>query len=487
MAHSDSTPFQAIILAAGRSSRFKTGRTKLVEKICGREMVLYPTAIFADLKIPTVMVVGFQKDVIEEAVRDNIDSPVTFIHQEEQKGTGHAIACTRDAWKADNIVVMNGDMPLITHDLIERMLKKHVEADATLSFATAHHCDPEALYGRVIQADNNIRIIEAQDYDGDLSEQCCVNAGIYIIKRSFLEQSIDKLTDNNAQHEWYITDLVGIASQEKLKVQTIPVPFDRIRGVNDFKELWAAEQIKKSEIIQHWMSQGVRFSIAHNVHIDWDVTIGSGTFIGSGVQLLRATKIGKDCVVGAGSFLKKAVVGDRTTIHVNTVIEQSHVGTDAAVGPFSYIHGHSSVQNHATVGSFVEVNRSQVGEYSKAKHLSYLGDTTIGKGATIGAGLITCNYDSANKHATQIQDGAFIGGNNTIVAPVTIGAHAITAAGSTITHDVPENALAIARQHQLNKDDYAPKVREKAKEYKEKKKAEGSWVAPRQVSFKEHQ
>ena len=448
---------QAIVLAAGKSSRFKTGRTKLMEKICGREMILYPTEVLAHLNIPTLMVVGFQRSSIEEIVREDFSEGVTFIHQEEQKGTGHAIQCTQEAWTADNVLVMNGDMPLVTPDIIEKIIKKHQTTQASITFATAHHCDPEALYGRVIQADNDIRIVEAKDFDGDLSENCCVNAGIYLIKREFLETYLSQLEQSSVSKEWYITDLIQMASKNKLTVTTVSVPFDRIRGVNDFKELWAAEQIKKSEIIKYWMKYGVRFAIAHNVQIDWGVTIEPGSFIGSGVQLLGNTRIGKDCVISAFSFIKNAHIGNRTIIKPHSVIEKSIIGTDCSVGPFSSVHGNTVLKNNATVGSFVEVNRTEIGEYSKAKHLSYLGDTTVGNEVNIGAGLITCNYDGAKKHRTTIQDNTFIGAHNTLIAPVTIEEDAMTAAGSTITEDVPSGALGIARERQVNKLNYQKK------------------------------
>lgn len=446
MAHNNEVnTLQAIILAAGTSSRFKTGRSKLVEKICGREMILYPTEVLKSLKIPILMVVGFQRDSIEETVRNHFDSGISFIHQEEQKGTGHAIQCTQSAWKSDHILVMNGDMPLVTPDIIEKLTKKHIKSDAAISFVTAHHCDPNAMYGRVIEGNDNVEIIEAKEFEGDLSEQCCVNAGMYLIKRSFLDAHLSQLQKSNKTQEWYITDLIKIASENKLKVTTLAVPFDRIRGVNDFKELWAAEQIKKSEIVQYWMSQGVRFSIAHNVQIDWDVTIGSGSFIGSGTQLLRGTHIGKDCYIDAFSLVRKTTIGDRTTVHPHTIIDDSTVGCDAFVGPFASVHGHSEVKNGAVVGSFVEINRTVIGTGSKAKHLSYLGDTVVGTNSNIGAGTIACNYDGAQKHKTIIKDQVFVGANNTLVAPVTLHNESMTGAGSTITEDVSKESLAIAR------------------------------------------
>lgn len=460
---SPNNQLQGIILAAGTSSRFKTGRTKLVEKICGREMILYPTDTLVKLNIPVYMVVGFQRDVVEEVVKEHFLKKVTFVRQEEQNGTGHAIYCTQDTWSADNILIMNGDMPLVTTDIIEKLYRKHKENNSTITFATAHHCDPEGMYGRVIQANDTIQIIEAQDYDGDITENCCVNAGIYIIKKEFLQKAIHALSDNNNAHEWYITDLIKIAADQKEKVTTLSVPFDRIRGVNNFKELWAVEQIKKSEIIQHWMSSGVRFSIAHNVHIDWNVTIGAGSFIGSGVQLLKGTHVGKDCTVNSNSILTSTIVGDRSTIKEHTIIENSTLEHEVCVGPFSYVHGNSVLEKKAFVGSFVEVNRSRIGTETKAKHLSYLGDTHTEEKVIIGAGTIICNYDGSKKHVTKIKSGVLLGGNSTVVAPVTIGNDSIVAAGSTITEDVPANALAIARARQHTKEDYATQIRQKQK------------------------
>lgn len=476
---------QGIILAAGTSARFKTGRTKLVEKVCGREMVLYPTDTLVKLNIPIYMVVGYQRDIVEEIVKEHFLKKVTFVHQEEQNGTGHAIYCTKDTWFADNILIMNGDMPLVTTDIIEKLYKKHNETEATLSFATAHHCDPEGMYGRVIQANDTIQIIEARDFDGDVTETCCVNAGIYIIKRDFLEKTITQLKANNKAQEWYLTDLINIASQNKETISTLSVPFDRIRGVNNFKELWAVEQIKKSEIIQEWMNNGVRFSIAHNVHIDWNVSIGAGTLIGSGVQLLKGTHVGKDCTIGAFSLVTATTIGDRSIVKEHTIIENSTLESEVCVGPFSYVHGHSTLERKSHIGSFVEVNRSRIGSETKAKHLSYLGDTHTEHKVNIGAGTVVCNFDGTSKHVTRIQEGAFVGGNTTLIAPLTIGNNAIIAAGSTITHNVPTQALAIARTRQHTKEEYAPQIR--AKQKKSKKDDHFFVGATSKTSFEELQ
>ncbi len=451
---------QAVILAAGKSSRFKTGKTKLVEKICGQEMILYPTSLLVHLKLPVTLVVGFQKELIEKTVTKQFENDVTFVHQTEQLGTGHAIVCSQTTWTRDHILIMNGDMPLVTKDIIQKLYERHSHKNAAISFVTAHNCDPSAAgYGRVIKASDSIEIIEAKEFQGDLAEHCFINAGIYLVKRTFLEENITQLQKSRIAHEWYITDLVKLASDQGLGVETISASFDTIRGINTFKELWAAEQIKKSEIIQHWMDHGVRFSIAHNVQIDLNVSIGAGSFIDSGAHLLSGTKIGKNCTVGAFSIVKSSVVQDNASIYSHCVIQNATIEAFAAVGPFAHVHEKAIIQEKAVVGNFVEVKKSTLGKESKIKHLSYLGDAKVGKRVNIGAGTITCNYNGSDKFKTIIEDDAFIGSNNTLIAPITVKKHSFLAAGSTITKDVPEYALAIARERQVNKEGYARNLR----------------------------
>ena len=311
---------QAIILAAGKSSRLKTGKTKLVEKICGREMILYPTKLLHNLNVPTTLVVGFQKELIEETVKKNVSTAVNFVEQKEQLGTGHALACSKPLWTAEHILVMNGDMPLVTQEIIEQLYVQHMAKNAAFSFVTAHNCEPtSAGYGRVVEENNTIQIIEAKEFAGDLTENCCINAGIYLIKRSFLEENLEKLQKSSVTGEWYITDLVKLASDNNLEVATLSASFDRIRGVNTFKELWAVEQVQKAEIIKYWMDHGVRFSIAQNVHIDQDVTIEAGSSIDSAVQLRGATKIGKNCTISAFSLITDSIIGDNSIIQKQNI------------------------------------------------------------------------------------------------------------------------------------------------------------------------
>lgn len=457
------TNVQAIVLAAGKSSRLKTGKSKLLEPLCGKPMIQHSIDTLSQLSVPTTVVVGFQKDAIIETLTKKTNKiPLSFIEQTEQKGTGHALMTSQSSWSADTLLVMNGDMPLVTKNIIEQLYAKHQEQKAAFSFVTAHNCDPiAASYGRVVQNETNIAIVEAKEFAGDISENCCINAGIYLINKKFLEESISLLTQSTITQEWYITDLVKIASEQKQTVTTVSAPFDRIRGINTFKELWAAEQILKAEIINYWMDNGVRFSTAHTVHIDCDVTIGKGTTIESGAQLRGSTSIGENCSIGMSALITNSTIAHTVTIHPHTVVTDSTVQNNAHIGPFAHVHGSSYIDEHAVIGNFVEVKRSTIGVASKAKHLSYLGDALVQERANIGAGTITCNYDGTTKHTTTIEKDAFIGSNNTLVAPLTIESNAYTAAGSTLTEDVPADALAIARTKQTIKQNYAKKLKKK--------------------------
>ena len=480
---------QAIVLAAGKATRFKTGNTKLIEKICGQEMIVFSAKLLEKLNIPTIFVVGYQKEIIENLVSKHTCCKPQFIHQEKQLGTGHAVACTKDLWNQKNILILNGDVPLVTQKIIEKLYKKHTESDAAISFVVSHYTGSDHAYGRVVEDEKSIRIVEAKDFNQDIyDEQCCINAGIYLIKTTFLKSCINKLTTKNASQEFYLTDLVQMACKKNLKVVTSYAPFDRIRGINDFEELWAAEQIKRSEIIKHWMKHGVRFHLAQKIHIDIGVQIGVGSTIGSGVHLLGNTAIGQNCNIRKFSTLENATIEDNVEIFPNTIIRDSYVSKHAKIGPFAHIHSESTIEQHAVVGNFVEVKKSTVGSHTKAKHLTYLGNATIGSKVNIGAGTITCNHDGVKKHQTIIQDNAYVGSNNTLVAPITIGKNSFTAAGSTITKDTPSNSLAIGRTRQINKENYAQKLLEKLKArsaFINKKNETAHVITPKKIQEKE--
>lgn len=453
---------QAVILAAGKSSRFKTDKSKLLHKICGQKIIIYVTRVLEKLHIPTTVVVGYQKEYVMNSIKKQHGDTVTFAVQEEQKGTGHALASSRNYWREDNILILNGDMPLITKDIIESLYHQHCTTNAAVSFVIAHNDDPALEgYGRIVRTGKQVEIVEAKEFTGDPEEHCCINAGIYLVRRDFLEQSIDELKVNAVSHEFYITDLIKNASQKDLVVTTVAAPFDRVRGINTFQELWAAEQIKRAELIRYWMEHGVRFSVAHNVHLDLEVVIGAGSYIGCGTHLLGKTTLGKNCKIHEFSAVENCTLGDNVVVHPQTIVKDTTIGSDTQVGPFAHVRESSHLGKSCVVSNFVEIKNSIIGDNTRVKHGAYLGDASVGANVNVGAGTVTCNYDSVRKHRTVIEDGCFIGTNTTLVAPVTVGKHAFTAAGSTITEDVPENALAIARTRQENKPDYADVIRER--------------------------
>lgn len=344
---------QAIVLAAGKATRFNTGTTKLTQKICGQEMVLYLTKLLAHLKIPTTLVVGYQKEQVMETVKRQHGQDVSFVVQEEQLGTGHALMCTKNQWQNENLLILNGDMPLIAQDIIQGLYDKHCQTQAVMSFVVAHSEDPAGYsYGRVIQIDGSLQIVEAKHFDGDPHEHCFVNAGVYIVSRSFLEQAISEIKKNEKSREFYLTDLVQIASNHKKTVSTTLAAFDRIRGVNDLQELWAAEQIKRSELIRYWMSKGVRFTMPQAVHLDVQVSIGAGTTIGGGVHLVGSSTIGNNCAIGAFSSLSEVTIGNQATIEPHCVISDTTIGAHAHIGPFAHLHNQAVVKEHAHIESF---------------------------------------------------------------------------------------------------------------------------------------
>ncbi len=457
---------QAIILAAGKSTRFHAEKTKLATLICGQPMILFPTKLLQALHIPTTVVVGYQQEIIKNIITTEHGDTINFVVQEEQRGTGHALATTKEIWQEENILVMNGDAPLITQEMIIELYNEHTKNNCAISFITSYNESLDNPYGRVIRTNNNIEIIEAKDITEDTQVSLCINAGIYIINKNFLHTSISSLNTHNASKEFYITDLVKIASTNKLKVGTTEENFEKVIGVNIIEELWAAEEIMRVSLIMKWMENGVRFNIIHSVHLDINVTIGHGSYIGSNVNLRGTTRIGSNCTIAEFSSLDNVILEENVTINSHSVLKDSLIQSGAEVGPFTHIRSNVTVGHNSVIGNFVEVKNSTIGAETKAKHLTYIGDATIGSQVNIGAGTITCNYNGHTKNKTIIKDNAFIGSNNTLVAPITIGKNAFTAAGSTITADVPDNALAIARNHQTNKYDYAKKLKNQTSDQK---------------------
>lgn len=330
---------QAILLAGGKSMRFNTGRSKLIEKICGKEMILYPINLLQRMNIPITMVVGFQKDKILDTLSHHTIKNVSIIEQREQLGTGHAVAITKEVWNKEHILIINGDIPLMTADVIQKLYNKHVKNDADISFVTSHSLDEVGdSYCRVVINDNKINVIERRDEHLDMESQCCISVGIYIMKRTFLQAHIDKLSKSSFTDEYYLPELIQIASDQGCKIITTPVAFDLARGVNTLAELWVVEHIKRSQIISYWMNNGVRFASTLNVIVDSDVILEPGVIIGSGAHILGKSIIKRNTNIGAFAYIKHSVIEQNAKIKSHTVIIRSTVGQDAIVNSFTQIN-----------------------------------------------------------------------------------------------------------------------------------------------------
>lgn len=325
----------AVILAAGQGSRLKTGITKLITPICGQPMALYTVRLMQQLSIPTTVIIGYQKEAVKNAIDSAHIPGLFFAEQLEQLGTGHALLCSKDTWHADNILVMNGDMPLVSAEIINKLCSEHFKTNAAISFITCLNVDPANAFGRIIQTNGHIKIVEKKHFVGDINNHPYVNAGIYLINRHFLETFLTNIQQNETTQEFYITDLVELASNNNLPVTTVTFPFERLNGVNTFAELAIVEQIKRDELIAHWMAQGVRFIAPHTVHIDLDVKIGRGTVISSGVQLLNGTTIGEFCTIAPHAVLDHATLENNITIGAHSFLCDAHVTKDTTLAAFS--------------------------------------------------------------------------------------------------------------------------------------------------------
>ncbi|WP_456324051.1 bifunctional UDP-N-acetylglucosamine diphosphorylase/glucosamine-1-phosphate N-acetyltransferase GlmU [Desulfonauticus submarinus] len=438
-----------LVLAAGKGTRMAASCPKVMQKILDRPMLWYVLrALEKNFKGHIYPIIGYKKEEIEQYFPLYQEY---FIYQKEQLGTGHALQSAWDIIKRLNpkyVLVTNGDTPLALPLHFHRLEKTIEEQGASVVFLSLELDDPGS-YGRVLRdkKGNILKIIEAKDSSQDLTSRE-VNAGIYCFKREFLEEYLFKLQNKNAQQEYYITDLIEIAIKNNLKVCALNMGYcPELMGINTPVELEQQEEVLRKRIVYSCLERGVCIHFSRMVIIGPEVDIEKGVEIEGPCTILGKTKLRKGSVIKSYTFIKDCDIDG--IVYEFSHIVGSVIKRGAQVGPYARLRPGAIVESKARVGNFVEMKKSVLGKESKACHLTYLGDANIGPNVNIGAGTITCNYDGKNKHQTIIKEGAFIGSNSALVAPVQIGKHALIGAGSTITKDVPDNKLAIARSKQV--------------------------------------
>jgi bifunctional UDP-N-acetylglucosamine pyrophosphorylase/glucosamine-1-phosphate N-acetyltransferase len=458
-----------VILAAGKGTRMKSARPKVLHALAGLPIIEHVLRTADHLRADsTVVVIGHGADELRAALKNR--PALQFAVQSPQLGTGHAVAQAESvlAGKRGTLLLLYGDVPLLQPATLLRLVDHHRRAKSSLTVLTMKLADPYG-YGRIVRDKKKqiTRIVEERDASGDERKIQDVNSGIYCFDLKPLFGALRQLASDNSQGEYYLTDLVAIYRRRKFRVDTLLMDSpEELRGVNsrvDLAELGAVLRARKNREV---MLGGATLEDPATTHIDASVAIGTDTVIGPGVMLRGATKIGSGCEIQAGCRLTNAVLGDRVLVRDHCVISDSRIDAGAKIGPFAHLRPESDVGENAHVGNFVELKKTRLGRGSKANHLAYLGDTTVGEGANIGAGTITCNYDGVNKNPTIIEDGAFIGSDSQLIAPVRIGKGAYVGAGSSITKDVPADALAVARGQQKNLEGWAAARRAKTQKGK---------------------
>ncbi len=451
-----------IILAAGQGSRMKSKTPKVLHRLGGRPMVAYGLELAAKINPHEIyLVLGHQAAQVEASLASYRETvPFYPVLQTEQRGTGHAVltALPSVPESVDYVLILYGDTPLLQRETIELLLQKAFGNN--LAFLSTRLLHPKG-YGRILrnpQTQEVERIVEERDCTKAQTAISEVNAGIYAVKASFLRKSLSLLTPDNAQKELYLTDIVELAAKEH-RVEAIEVSSEEVQGINDRVDLARAEQTLRYRINEGHMRQGVTLLDPATTYIEPGVRIGTDVWIGSNVQITGGSTIGDDCIIESGCVIHDAKIAADCHIKPYTVIYESQIETGTKIGPFAHLRPDNYLGPYVRIGNFVELKKTFIGKGSKANHLTYLGDAEVGEQVNIGCGTITCNYDGYQKHRTIIEDGAFIGSDTQLVAPVRVGKEAVVAAGTTVTQDVPEGALALSRTPQTHRLGYREKKR----------------------------
>lgn len=440
----------SIILAAGEGTRMKSKLPKVLHRVAGKTMVEHVMDAAAKIGSDrTVLVVGNGKAAVEAALEGR---DVHYAHQSERLGTGHAVAIALEALgQEEHVLILCGDTPLLTAETLKALVDQHVTSGAHCTVLTAELPEPFG-YGRIVRSPEGqvLGIVEEKDAAPEEKAIREINSGVYAVRRDTLLSEVPRIGNDNAQKEYYLTDLIQLVRQSGGRVSAYKTadPVE-ISGVNSRVQLSECEKLLQNRIRRALMLSGVTLIDPDTVYADADVIVGRDTVIYPGCILEKGTAIGEDCVIGPNARLSNCRVGNGVTVKDSTLMD-SAVGNDSTVGPYAYLRPGTSLGERVKVGDFVEIKNSRIGDDAKISHLTYVGDGDVGENVNLGCGVVFVNYDGKKKHRTVVEKDAFIGCNVNLVSPVTVGEGAYVAAGSTITKDVPEGALAIARDKQKN-------------------------------------
>jgi bifunctional UDP-N-acetylglucosamine pyrophosphorylase/glucosamine-1-phosphate N-acetyltransferase len=456
--------FAIAIMAAGKGTRLKSKRPKVLHEIGGRPLLEHVIRASAQI-VPSsdiFAIIGHEADSVRAAVQH---TGIGFVVQAEQRGTGHAVMCARSALQNyDHVLVLSGDVPLIRPETIRQLRDFHLQQRASMTILTALPEEPTG-YGRVIRKSSRSAdvkaIVEQKALNKAQAKTKEINSGIYAFATRDLWQHIDRITTNNAHGEFYLTDMAALLVKAKKKVVALPAADDiEVLGANTLAEMVMLDASMRQQKCSALLANGVTIFRPETCVIDSEVEIGPDTVIEPFVQILGKTRIGQDCRIRSFSVIKDSEIADGVNVKPGCIFDEAKVARGAIIGPYSHLRPGSDIGENAHVGNFVETKKTRLGKGSKANHLTYLGDAEIGEGVNVGAGTITCNYDGVHKHLTRIEDGVFVGSDSTLVAPITIGKGAYIGAASCITEDVPPDSLALGRSKQVVKDGWAKAKRE---------------------------
>ncbi|QSB11801.1 bifunctional UDP-N-acetylglucosamine diphosphorylase/glucosamine-1-phosphate N-acetyltransferase GlmU [Lysinibacillus fusiformis] len=451
----------AVILAAGQGTRMKSKLYKVLHPVCGKPMVQHVVDHIQTLDVNRIVtVVGHGAEKVQQQLGDKSE----YVLQAEQLGTAHAVQQAEAILgnEEGTTLVVCGDTPLIRPETMQALFEHHQAKNAKATILTAIAENPTG-YGRILRGDNGQveQIVEQKDASAEQQLVKEINTGTYCFDNKLLFETLKLVKNDNAQGEYYLPDVIEILQKQGDIVEAyVTDDFEETLGVNDRVALSQAETLMRTRINEKHMRNGVTIIHPETTHISVDAVIGRDTVIQPGSMIEGATVIGEDCIIGPNTQIIDSRIGDRTTVH-SSVVRESAIAEDTSIGPFAHIRPLSDIGSHVKIGNFVEVKKSKLGNDTKVSHLSYIGDAEIGSNVNIGCGSITVNYDGKNKFKTIIEDDVFVGCNTNLVAPVKVGKGSFIAAGSTITKEVPEDALAIARARQENKPNYVSKLNSK--------------------------